>query len=90
MTKKFGKGNKGGRIYHKPYVLELVVATYYLVGWCCLDTRFCYLTCLILHTGARLCTACVGVFPLSAPQQTEFDRQPLTDPLTPRTRHTRA
>jgi hypothetical protein len=33
VTKKFGKGNMGGRAYHRPYVLELVLAAYYLVGW---------------------------------------------------------
>ena len=31
VTKKFGKGKMGSRIYHKPYSLELIVAIYYLV-----------------------------------------------------------
>ncbi|KAI8476260.1 MAG: nucleotide-diphospho-sugar transferase [Monoraphidium minutum] len=30
VTKKFGKGKMGGRVYHKPYTLELLLAVYYL------------------------------------------------------------
>jgi hypothetical protein len=32
VTKKFGKGPLSGRVHHRPYVLELLLALYYLVG----------------------------------------------------------
>jgi len=32
VTKKFGKGKKLGRVHHKPYTLELLMALYYTVS----------------------------------------------------------
>lgn len=55
VTKKFGKAGMDGRVYHKPYLLELGVAFYYLVrgAHSRMHALACYHVCRSEQRGTR-------------------------------------